>query len=58
MSYTLDHVLQECADDRLRSDTSKGRPIRERDFYESCWQTFISWIESRISKRLVRALIF
>ncbi len=51
--YSLYHILHECADDRNRVEVSKGRPVRDTDFYQSCWDTLNAWIESRLSRRQV-----
>lgn len=53
--YTLDHVIQECINDRLTvNTTARGKsPAAKVEIYSSSWLTLNQWIESRLSKHKV-----
>lgn len=50
--YSLDHVIQECINDRFTvNTTARGKsPAAKVEIYSSSWLTLNQWIESRLSK--------
>jgi hypothetical protein len=53
MSRTLDHVIYECLDDKLRSKSVRDQILRDYDYYKSCWDSLNKWIESKLKKNKV-----
>ena len=49
--YHMGHIIKECVEFRNRAETSRGRPSRGRDFYESAWSTLNTLMESKLKKR-------
>ena len=54
MSRTLDHVISECLDDKLRSKSVRDQILRDYDYYKSCWDSLNKWIESKLRKNKVQ----
>ena len=51
--YSLDHIIQECVDERSAGMAKDHSLISNRALYESSWDAMNSWIESRLRKNKV-----
>lgn len=50
--YTIEHIFNDCINDKSRLDTTRGRNNRGKLYYEECWNALNNWIETRLKKRL------
>eukprot|EP01038_Epipyxis_sp_PR26KG_P011063 gene11063-14849_t len=51
-AYSLNHVIQECLDEKGNSGVSKGKTLVDRkNIYETSWDALNMWIETRLARQ-------
>ena len=55
MSYGLQHIINECIDEKSKViTTARGKTTgAKNEIYTTSWDAFNTWIESRLSKQKV-----